>query len=133
MNSLPITCKDAKTTFLLARRAERLARPMVERVDGAWRLSITVTLGDKEYADPWHVGISVHYDRNAAQIPSRPNMPVHDWHITTSAQLERTIANMRRLAGEQVLATAEALAAEVDAEAKEIHAELEAGGEDADA
>ncbi|WIV44506.1 hypothetical protein [Glutamicibacter nicotianae] len=133
MNALPITCKDAKTTFLLARRAERLARPLVEQVGDAWRLSITVTLGDKEFAEPWHVGIHAHYDRNAAKIPAEPTMPVHDWCIVTSEQLERTIEKMRQLAAAQVLATTAAAAAEADAEAAEIQAELEAGGEDADA
>ena len=133
MNSLPITCKDAKTTFLLARRAERLARPLMEQVGDAWRLSITVTLGDKEFSEPWHVGINAHYHRNAAQIPTEPTMPVHDWHTVTSAQLERVIEDMRYLAAAQVLATTEAAAAEADAEAAEIQAELEAGGEDADA
>ena len=133
MNSLPITCKDAKTTFLLARRAERLARPLIEQVGGAWRLSITVTLGDKEFADPWHIGIHAYYDRNAAQIPSRPVMPFSDWNIVTSAHLESAIEKMRHFAADQVLATAAAAAAEADAEAAEIQAELEAGGEDADA
>lgn len=133
MNSLPITCKDAKTTFLLARRAERLARPLVEQVGNAWRLSITTTLGDKQYPNPWHISIYAHYDHNAAQIPSEPNMPFYKTFITTSAQLDRAIENMRRLAAAQVLATTEAAAAEADAEAAEIQGEHEAVGEDADA
>lgn len=131
MNSLPIACKDAATTFLLARRAERLARPMVEQVDGAWRLSITVTLGDMDSLNPWHISIYAHYADNAAEF--KPNMPVYKTNIVTSAQLGHVIEQMHRLAAEQVLATAEALAVEADAEAAEIQTDLEAGGEDADA
>lgn len=133
MNSLPITCKDAKTTFLLARRAERLARPLVEQIGDAWCLSITVTLGDMQYPNPWHISLQVHYAHDAAQIPTEPIMPVYESFIATSSQLDRAIRKMRRLVAAQVLATTEAAAAEADAEAAEIQAELEAGGEDADA
>ena len=115
MNSLPITCKDAKTTFLLARRAERLARPLVEQVGDAWRLSITVALGDKEFSDPWHVSIYAHYAEGAAEF--KPNMPVYKTNIATSAQLERVIEQIRHLANQQVLATSEAAAGGEDADA----------------
>lgn len=104
MNSLPITCKDAKTTFLLARRAERLARPLVDMTGGAWRLSITVTLGDQEYRKPWHVGIYAHYATGTAEIPGAENMPIYDSFVHNSAQLDEVIEKMRRLAVLQVLA-----------------------------
>lgn len=110
MDSLPITCKDAKTTFLLARRAERLARPLVAFVDGAWRLSITVTLGDQEFSCPWHISIYVHYATGGAMIPGKSSMPVFESHITTGKQLERAIERMRRLVVDQLEANAEQVA-----------------------
>ncbi|MHC6175423.1 hypothetical protein [Glutamicibacter sp. X7] len=108
MNSLPIKCKDAATTFLLARRAERLARPLVDMTDGAWRFSITVTLGDQVYPEPWHISVYAHYVEGAATIPNQSNMPVYATGIATSERLAQVIERIRGLAAEQVQANREA-------------------------
>ena len=117
MNSLPITCKDAKTTFLLARRAERLARPIVESVAGAWDLSIEVRLGAEKFtACPWHIAILCHYTKGAAQPYNLPTMPVHELFIKDSGMLEKSIRRMAAAAVQQIEATAKAEALTVDAE-----------------
>lgn len=118
MNSLPITCKDAKTTFLLARRAERLARPLVDRIDGGM-LSVEATLDGGHYyrhSDGWHIGINVHRVKSPGQLGK---MALQAIVITNSKQLDRAIEKLR-------------LEAESDERARQV-AELGAGGEDADA
>lgn len=106
MNSLPIACKDAATTFLLARRAERLARPLVDMTGGAWGLSITTRLGHSRFLNPWHVSIDAFYTDGAEPIPGNVHMPFQEFGISTSQQLEEVIEKMRCLVLLQVEANA---------------------------
>ena len=118
MNSLPITCKDAATTFLLARRAERLARPLVDRIDGGM-LSINVVLNAGHYYRPesgWHISVNVHRVEPSGRTLGK--MALHASIIVNSAQLDRAIEDLR-------------LEAESDERARQ--AAEAAGGEDADA
>lgn len=118
MNSLPITCKDAKTTFLLARRAERLARPLVERLDGGL-LHVEVTLDGGHYyrhSSGWHIGLSVH---RVTRLGTLGNMALQALVITNSGELDQAIDRLR-------------FAAESD-ERIRLMAERAVGGEDADA
>lgn len=117
MNSLPITCKDAKTTFLLARRAERLARPLVDRIDGGM-LSIESTFKAGHYYRPelgWHISINVH--RVNADGRGLGKMAMHSSVIVNTAELDRAIEKLR-------------LEAESDERARQVS---ELGGDDADA
>lgn len=118
MNSLPITCKDAKTTFLLARRAERLARPLVDMIDGGM-LNVEVTLDGGHYyrhSDGWHIGINVHRVKADCTLGK---MALQAIAIRNSAELDRAIDRLR-------------LEAEAD-ELRRMATEAAAGGEDADA
>lgn len=116
MNSLPISCKDAKTTFLLARRAERLARPLVDRIDGGM-LCIDVVLGGGHYyrrSAGWHIGISVHRVRADWSLGK---MALQAICIADSAELDRAIEKLR-------------LEARADERARQV-AELETGADNA--
>lgn len=114
MNSLPMTCKDAATTFLLARRAERLARPLVDMTGGAWDLSITTRLGHSRFTNPWHISIDAFYADGAQQIPGIVHMPFQEFGISTSQHLEEVIEKMRRLVLLQVEANSQAGAVDAD-------------------
>lgn len=95
MNSLPITCKDAPTTFLLARRAERLARPHVDRIEGGL-LSIEVNLEVGAYFQkPYSIDVSVHRVRKSGVLG---RMALQAFQITTSAELERAIERLKLVA-----------------------------------
>lgn len=118
MNSLPITCKDAKTTFLLARRAERLARPLVDRIDGGM-LNIEVVLDGGNYytnTGGWHITVNVHRVKSPSLLGG---MALQALAINNSAKLDQAIDTLR-------------LAAESDERARQV-AGAAAGGEDADA
>lgn len=118
MNSLPIACKDTKTTFLLARRAERLARPLVDRIDGGLLSIETVLDGGLYYrhSDGWHIGINVHRVKADRTLGK---MALQAIAIRDSAELDRAIDRLR-------------LEAEADERARQV-ADASAGGEDADA
>ncbi|MNW57235.1 hypothetical protein D3C74_350220 [compost metagenome] len=118
MNSLSITCKDAKTTFLLARRAERLARPLVDKIDGGM-LNIEVVLDGGHYytnTGGWHIGINVHRVKADCTLGK---MALQAIAIRDSAELDRAIDRLR-------------LEAEAD-ELRRMATEAAARGEDADA
>lgn len=93
MNSLPIACKDAKTTFLVARRAERLARPLVDKIEGGL-LSIETVLDGGHYyrhSDGWHIGINVHRVKADRTLGK---MALQALAITDSAELDRAIERL---------------------------------------
>lgn len=95
MNSLPIACKDAATTFLLARRAERLARPLVNRIDGGM-LSVQATFNAGHYYRTdlgWHISVCVH--RVHANGRTLGKMALNSSVIVNSAELDRAIEKLR--------------------------------------
>lgn len=98
MNSLPITCKDAKTTFLLARRAERLARPLVAKIPGG-DLRIELTLGGDRRFEPYCFNMQVFQRVNGGL-----DLPFQEICIVSSADLDRKIELLRTVAESEAVA-----------------------------
>lgn len=88
-----IRAKDAKTVELLARRARRLAEPLVAHIPGG-ELYVECAFGAGRYPDPWHVDISVH---RALPDGSLAYMPLQETCLVNTVDVDRAIDKLRAI------------------------------------
>lgn len=94
MDAQPIKITDAKTAFLLARRAARLAQPLVDKIIGAeLNIEIVVVTDDRAHSRRTGIGIGVHHaDPNGGLF----GMVHQSFAIRDSRALQRRIDELER-------------------------------------
>ena len=88
-----VKAKDAKTVELLARRARRLAEPLVKQIPGG-ELYVQGVFGAGRYGEPWHVDLFVH---RALPGGSLAYMPLNEPGLASTGDVDRAIDKLRAM------------------------------------
>lgn len=92
-----IKAKDSKTVELLARRARRLAAPLVAQIPGG-ELYVESTFGARRFSAPWHVSLAVH---RALPKGNLAPMPMQEVCLTSTNDVDRAIERLRKIVEDQ--------------------------------
>lgn len=91
MNSQPIRAKNIATAFAVARRVERVLRPVIDQMKNPGDLHIEMALRVKRYAESFHLNVNVFcYDDD-----DKLELPLHEM-ISHTDEIPRLVEILER-------------------------------------